>query len=131
MSQENVEALRAVYRRWRHGDFWTPEVFDADVEVVFAADTPDAATYHGLAGAEESARLWLSAWDTLRIDAEKLIDLGERVLVLFTMHGRGKDSGVEIEAKYAHLWTMQAGKATRFEGYFDWDEALEAVGLSE
>ena len=50
----------------------------------------------------------------------------------FTMHGRGKDSGVEIEAKYAGTsWTMQAGKATRFAGYFDWAEALEAVGLSE
>jgi ketosteroid isomerase-like protein len=131
MSQENVEILRAVYGRWRLGDVWTPEVFDPDVEVVWAADIPDADTYHGLAGLEQSARRWLKAWDELRIQAEEFVDLGERVLVLITISGRGKDSSIEAEGKYAHVWTMRDGKATRFAGYTDWAEALEAVGLSE
>jgi hypothetical protein len=30
MSQENVEALTSVYERWGVGDFWTPDIFDAD-----------------------------------------------------------------------------------------------------
>jgi ketosteroid isomerase-like protein len=131
MSQENVEILRAVYERWRLGDFWTRDAFRDDVEVVWAADIPDVGTYHGLAGLEASARQWFSAWDELRIEAEKFIDLGERVLVLITVYGRGKDSSIETEGKYAQLWTMRAGKATRFVGYTDWADALEAVGLSE
>jgi len=131
MSQEDVEMLRAVYERWTLGDFWTPEVFDPDVEVVWAADIPDVGTYHGLAGVEESARQWFSAWDALRVQAEEFIDLGERVLVLVTVYGRGKDSSIETEGKYAQLWTMRDGKATRFVGYTDWGKARKSVGLRE
>ena len=131
MSQENVELLRAVYERWRLGDLWTPEVFDPDVEVVWAADIPDAGTHHGLAELEQDSRRWLSAWDALRVQAEEYIDLGERVLVLITISGRGKDSNIEVEGKYAHVWTIRDGKATRFAGYTDWDKARKSVGLSE
>ena len=130
MSQENVETLRAVYERWRTGDLWTPEVFDDDAELVWAAEIPDADTYHGLAEIEDSARQWLSAWDALRIEAEEFVDLGERVLVLITVRGRGKDSSIETEGKYAHLWTLRRGKATRLVGYGDWDGARASVGLS-
>ena len=81
--------------------------------MVWAADIPDVDTYRGLAGVESSARLWFSA------------------LVLTTVYGRGKDSNIETEGKYAQLWTMRHGKATRFAGYTDWTKALEAVGLSK
>ena len=131
MSQENVERLRAVYERWGRGDVWTPEIFEPEVEVVWAAEIPDADTTHGLTEFEQASRSWLSAWDGLRVDAEEYIDLGERVLVLVTIRGRGKDSSIETEGKYAHVWTMRDGKATRLVGYTDWDKALEAVGLSE
>ncbi len=131
MSQENVKVLRAVYERWSLGDFWTPEVFDQEVEVVWAADIPDAGTYHGLAGLEESARQWFSVWDALRIRGEEFIDLGERVLVLITVRGRGKGSSIETAGKYAHIWTMRDGKATRFVGYSDWGKALKSVGLRD
>jgi hypothetical protein len=33
-----VAILRAVYARWARGDFWTPEVVDPEVEVVWARD---------------------------------------------------------------------------------------------
>jgi ketosteroid isomerase-like protein len=128
MSQQDVEALRAVYERWGRGDLWTPEVFDPAVEVVWAADIPDTGTDHGLAGLTESTRRWLSAWEDLRVVAEEFVDLGERVLVLITLHGRGKDSGIQSEGRYAHVWTMRNGKAVRFEGYSDWDTARAAAG---
>jgi len=96
-----------------------------------AADIPDVGTCHGLAGLEESARQWFSAWDALRIQAEEFIDLGERVLVLITVYGRGKDSSIETEGKYARLWTMRDGKATRLVGYTDWGIARKSVGLQE
>jgi hypothetical protein len=131
VSQENVDLIRAVYARWGVGDLWTPEIFDPGVEVVWAAEIPGASTYHGLAGAEETVRQWVSAWAAVRIELEELIDLGERALALITVYGRGKDSGVETEGRYAHVWTMRDGKATRFEGYSDWADARTAVGLGD
>jgi ketosteroid isomerase-like protein len=34
VSEENVETLRRLYRRWEQGDFFTPEAFDPQVEFV-------------------------------------------------------------------------------------------------
>jgi hypothetical protein len=52
------------------------------------------------------------------------------VLVLFTFHGRGRD-GVEARLTLANLVTLRSGLARRHIGFPDWQEALEAAGLSE
>jgi hypothetical protein len=38
---------------------------------------------------------------------------------------------VEVERRWAHVWTIRNGKAVRFEVHLGRAEALEAVGLSE
>ena len=131
MSQENVETLRAVYERWGRGDFWTPEVFDSDVEVVWGADMPDTGTYYGMAGLEEGIREFFKAWDQVAWEADEIIDVGERVLVLATARGRGRGSGLETETRFAHIWTMRDGRAIRIAAYTNPAEALKAVGLAE
>ena len=134
MSQENVEALRAVYEKWGAGNFWTPEIFDHDVEVVWAGEMPDLAGPggRGLSAVETAMRTWLAAWDEYRWEADRFIPVQEdRVLVLITARGRGKGSSVEVEAQWAQLWTLREGKATRLEGFIDRAEALEAAGLRE
>ena len=52
-------------------------------------------------------------------------------MVLATVRGRGKKSGVEAETEFAHVWTMRDGKAVRIAAYFDRAEALKAVGMEE
>jgi hypothetical protein len=133
MSLENVEALKAVYAQWAVGNFWTPEIFDPEVEVVWAEEMPDATrTARGLSAVETGIRNWLVPWDEYRWIANKFIPVEEEgVLVFLTARGRGKGSTVEVEAHWAHLWTFRRGKATRLEGFLDQDEALKAAGLSE
>jgi ketosteroid isomerase-like protein len=132
MSQENVEALRAVYARWGAGDFWTPDIFDAEVEVVWAHDMPDfGGPNRGIAALDAGIRNLLAAWDEYRWAADEFIPVQDRVLVLFTARGRGKGSSVEVEAHWAHLWTFREGKATRVEGFLHQADAFEAAGLSK
>jgi ketosteroid isomerase-like protein len=131
MSRENVEALKAVYARWGAGDFWTPDIFDPDVQVVWAEAMPDTGVDRGLAAMETAMRGWLAAWDEYRWEADRFIPLDDRVVVLVTARGRGKGSTVDVVAHWAHVWTFRSGKATRIEGFVNQAEALEAVGLSE
>jgi ketosteroid isomerase-like protein len=131
MSQENVEALKAVYARWGAGDFWTPDIFDPNVEVVWDAAMPDTEVDRGMAAMETAMRGWLAAWDECRWVADRFVPVDDRVLVLFTARGRGKGSDVDVVAHWAHIWTFGKGKATRIEGFVRQAEALEAVGLSE
>jgi ketosteroid isomerase-like protein len=133
MSGENVEILRAIYARWARGDFWTPEVFDPYVEVVWSHDVPDVGTYRGLAGLEQSLREWFVAWGDIRLAADEFIEVEpDRILVLVSAHGRGHGSGIAVAADdFAHDWTMRDGRATRLVGYASRAEALKAVGLEE
>ncbi len=133
MSKENVEALKSVYERWRAGDFSTPDIFDSNVEAVWAEQIPDLpGGGRGLSAVGAGMRTFLAAWDEYRWEAERFIPLrGDRVLVLFTAWGRGKGSSVEVEGHWAHLWTFLDGKATRVEGFIHQLDALEAAGLSE
>jgi ketosteroid isomerase-like protein len=134
MSQEHVEALKAVYARWGAGDFrTTPDILAPEIEIVWAAEVPDLpAGGRGLSVLATSMRTFLAAWDDYRWEADRFIPAqDDRVLVLFTARGRGKGSSAEVEASWAHLWTFRAGKATRIAGFIHQSDGFKAAGLEE
>ena len=131
MSQENVEALRRAYDKWAQGDFSAQELFDPDIETVWAADLPDRHVDRGVEALWTSWREWLSAWDAFRLEAEAFLPADDKVVVLIVVRGRGKGSGADVTTGGAHVWTMKRGKALRVEAYIDRAEALKAAGLSE
>ena len=123
MSQENVEFVRRVYEGWSRGDFSEGEAFDPDIEFEMV-DWPAPARSRGI---EEMRRTWqttLSAWDDFRAEPDDFVDYGKNVLVLNSIRGRGKGSGVEVSAQTATVWTVEAGKVVRLALY--WDTALAA-----
>ena len=67
------------------------------------------------------------------VPALELIDPGVEVDVVVTAHyfGRGRTSGVEVDMRHWHVWTLDDGKAVRWRILGTRAEALEAVGLSE
>jgi hypothetical protein len=78
MSQENLEALKAVYEvgRWRLLDAGD---FDPDVEAVWAGEMPDLAGLRGqgLSAVETAMRTWLSAWEEYRWEADRFMPVRE------------------------------------------------------
>ena len=133
MSQENVEILRRLYERWATGDF-PAEFFDPEVEHSrIGAQTPDMeGRWHGLDEFSTAVREYLQSLSDLRIEAERIIDLGQdRVLVLSRHTARGKQSGVPIEHELGDLFTLRDGKIVRYCSYWNRAVALEAAGLSE
>jgi uncharacterized protein len=132
MSQENVEILRPIYAEWEQGNLKAgTELLAPEIESTWPSEFPSGGTYHGPEGHRRAMREWLSAWAPLQLQAEGFIDAGERVVVPFRVRGHGKGSGIDVDRRFAHVWTMRGGRAVRFEVYLDPDEALESVGLSE
>jgi ketosteroid isomerase-like protein len=68
-------------------------------------------------------------WDEHRVEPEKIIDAGDRVVLFQREFQRGKSSGVELEIEAAVIFDLRAGRITRVQGYMDRAAALEAVGL--
>jgi ketosteroid isomerase-like protein len=132
VGRANVEALRPVYEEWGRGN-WRPrfDVYAPDYEWGWSEEFP------GLEGVSSdpevrSRRLreWLSPWEEWRCEAEEYVSAGELVVVLTRYTGRGKESGVSVDTKGAHLWTMRDGKAVRLVVFSSRSKALEAAGLS-
>lgn len=132
MSQENVEvATQAI------------EAFNAnDVDVFAALTTPDfewspsmvaieGETYRGRKGIEKYFASIDDAWEKFLILREEVRDLGDLVVMVGRLEGRGKGSGVPVNASLGMVFDFRGGAISRIRGYLDRAEALEAVGLSE
>ena len=123
MSQENVEVLRRGYEALDRGDAdaWL-EAFHPDVE---------AQVLRGREGVGRIFALLRDTWADWRIEPERFLDAGDRVVVFVRMRAKGAGSGAEIEFERAQVWSFREGRATSMRVYKDRAEALEAVGLRE
>jgi ketosteroid isomerase-like protein len=86
--------------------------FAADVEVDATARV-DGGVGHGR---DELGRIigqWLSTFDGWREEIEEIRDLGDRVYVVAIQSGRGKDTGIETQTRYAVLYELRDGAITR------------------
>jgi ketosteroid isomerase-like protein len=91
----------------------------------------EAALYKGHEGARQGIRELEEAFSDLRAEPTEFRDLGERVLTIGHLHGRGRESGIETESPIAWLADFEDGKVVRIREYLDLGEALEAAGLPE
>jgi uncharacterized protein len=132
MSQEDVDVLRPVYEQWEAGNLRAGrDLLDADIESVWPDEFPSGGVYRGPEGHARAMREWLSPWEDFTLAAEGFFDASDRVVVPFRVRARGGESGVQVERRWAHVWTMRRGKAIRFEVFLDPGGALRAAGLAE
>ena len=127
MSEENVEVVRRVYEEWSRGDFSSGEYFHEDIDFDMV-DWPAPARSRGVAAMSETWRTSLGAWDGFRSIPTEFVDCGQNVLVLNHIEGRGKESGVEVSAETASVFTFDAGKVVRLALHWDVDAARQAAG---
>jgi ketosteroid isomerase-like protein len=132
MSQENVEAIRAVYERFSKGDFRaTLEVVDPFVLFVQGPGFPEFGTYLGIAELVEYTRGFLEPWTHIIIEAEDITDAVDSVVATLRQRGVGSESGAATEFRYFQVWSFRGGKVIRLENFRERAEALEAAGLRE
>ena len=87
--------------------------------------------YVGASGIHMFFRDVSESWESFRFQATDLRDLGDRVLVLGEVRGRGRVSGIEVDDRWALLVGLEDGRAATVRGFLDHREAIEAAGLSE
>jgi ketosteroid isomerase-like protein len=70
-------------------------------------------------------------WEEFHSVAEEFRDLGDCVLVLSRLEGRGRGSGAPVHAPIWNILDFRDGRFWRTRAYFDRAEALRAAGVSE
>jgi ketosteroid isomerase-like protein len=132
MSQENVEVVREGYEEWRRTRQLDFDLLHPEIEWVLHGTPAGDVSYRGWEGVRKWFREQDEAWSDQWWEVDDVRQTPDgRVLALIVAHGVGRDSGVPVTLPLANLWTIQEGRATRFEMFIDRKAALEAAGLSE
>ena len=122
-----VESLRAMER----GDIGAvARNAHPDIEFVNPPNALEPGTRHGIEGFKTGLRNLLDAFDELRFDSQRIIEVGDRVVALGTWTGRGRGSSYAFEPMpYAFVLTIRDGLTIRYEWFSTHDEALRAAGV--
>lgn len=100
-----------------------------DVTVDVHTDRPDIGSdvYHGHEGFLANFAELEDVFEDLVVEPGKIETSGDRIMVACRITGRGKGSGVAIEAKIFHVWTLRDGMASRLEIFSDEGQARRAL----
>jgi ketosteroid isomerase-like protein len=131
MAAENEEPVR----------LFADAVTDGDVEAAVALADPEieflsvlavsGRAYRGHDGVRQYFEDVASAWAEWRVEVHRIAAAPDgRVVIVMTMHFRGKESGAALSASSAHVWTLKDGKLLRNQPYRDHEQALRAAGVS-
>ncbi len=133
MSQENVEVVRRNLEAFQHRRFGSSvELWDAEGEWIPAmAGAVDDSVYRGHAALGRYFEELFASFSEVRLDDVEFRDLGDRVLALYRLSVRGRDSGVAIDQLGGTVYELRGGKILRGRSYLSHGEALRAVGLEQ
>ncbi len=137
MPEEDVEIVRRLFEA----------ISRRDAEAVFSLYDPDVEWdgsqhpmspilgerhFHGHEGIRRFSTLHYEMWENLEDELIEVVDAGDHVISLSTMHARGRQSGIEVEwNRHAGVWTIRNGRIVRVAWFPTREEAFEAAGLSE
>jgi ketosteroid isomerase-like protein len=129
LGSENVKVVRRGFDALRDGGVDAlVELVDPEFEVTTPpelASEPD--TYRGPEGIRRYFDSFYEAMDEIVFDPHSFEEVGERVVVEFTLRARGRTTGLEFSQHGYQVWTVRDGKALRLEVFVERDDALEAA----
>jgi ketosteroid isomerase-like protein len=123
-----VEIVREAWDAYSRGDYDRVEgIHDPHIVVITLED----GVVYGNDAVLANYKRWNEAWERSETTLEDVIGHGDRVFVAIRFHGRGRASGVEVDARLYEVYMLRDGKVLRIDEYEHRAEALKAAGLSE
>jgi ketosteroid isomerase-like protein len=126
---ENVDLVRAAIHAFQLGDIDTVlRQCDPQIEITQPAELPGAPRHlRGHSGVLESFSIWTEQWDDFHVEVLDIAESDDHVIVTMINKGRGPESGIQVEAKFIHVFSIRAGKVTRWQMFTGEDEARSAL----
>jgi ketosteroid isomerase-like protein len=129
MSAENAEIVQRLFDQLSADDLesWR-EIISEDV--VWDASNPaapGAGVYEGHQGVVRFFTDWVGTWESPKLELLEVIDAGGPVVAVFRWTGRGKGSGIEVNATFYGLYELEDGRIVHFRLYETRQDAIEAA----
>ncbi len=132
MSQENVELVKLAIDAFNRRNVESlTGLFTEDAEIVPVRAAIEDTVYRGADAAAQYCAAIEDSWENLQWEVEEVRDDRDWVIALGWIRGRGRDSGVVIDARGGWVAHLRDGVITRFQTFSERARALKAVGLAE
>jgi hypothetical protein len=135
MSEQNVEVVRALIAQWNAGDrdlVRASAYLDPAIELESPISSLAGEPYRNYAGIEKWMRELDEQFAEWVITVDDMRPLGERVVAIVTISGRGRASDAPLEFDSAAVFDFGTDqRVKRAHIYSDVQQALKAVGLEE
>jgi uncharacterized protein len=128
VSGKDAETVRASYEAVNRGDIDAAmEALHEDAEWHESGALPEPDVHVGRADIGDFLREFLAQWESFHQEIIDTQESGDRVGMFIHLTAVGRGSSAEVDARYAHVWTMRDGLAERVDAYYDLDNAREAL----
>jgi len=117
VSRENLEIVERGVEAFND---WGVEGIIPYIHPEFEATTPpnlasEPDTYRGHDGVRRWFDSFYEVMDQIRWDAHSFQQVGDRVVVEFTLRARGKTTGLDFGQEAVMVWSFRDGKGIRIE----------------
>ena len=125
----NVETIQRLYQALSQGDVQgMAAVCTAEVRWEITPGFPHSATFVGLEAVFNDFFVpVMEEFEDWRTVPETFLDAGDDVIALGHYHSRAKATGRYMTAGFAHVWSLDDGKAARLRHYADTVQLYRAL----
>jgi len=133
MSQENVETLRRYHELLNETGEPPFDLFHHEGELHMFEGSPIRGPYRGHQGLQQWRDDTFDVIEDWRVELDDVVtgDDPHLLVAIQRFVGRTRHTGLEVDFPLAVVVRFRDGLISRFEGYRERAEALEAAGLSE
>jgi ketosteroid isomerase-like protein len=138
VSKENLEVVRRLYDAvGRHDEATVLALYDPEVEFdssrhPFASLIGGRRVFRGHEGVRSFFRERSEALGNVEDAYEELIDAGDNVVLIGSVRGRGRASGIDVElGRVAGVFAIREARIVRVVWLPTREEALKTVGLAD
>jgi uncharacterized protein len=128
MSDADISTVRRSYEALNEGDVEAAlEALDPDAVWRDSPELPGGGEFRGREELTGFLSDFLAEWRDFHQRIDDAVHEGDRVAVVIHLLATGRASGIEVDTRYAHVWTMRDGIGVRVDAYRDPDEALREL----
>ena len=132
MSQEDVEVVRRMWEMWSAGDLeGVASLVSLDVDCFPAPGELTPKRFQGRKAFLNYAKEWMADFSEYALEGGEFHDVGDCVIVVGRVVGRGRGSGAEVSAHDAWLYRLKDGLVIEYRECGTKERALEAAELRE
>ena len=120
-----ADLIRSSYTALNRGDVEAAlAALHRDAVWTESAELPGSDRFEGRQEIERFLAGFLEHWDVFHQEVTSVIVEGDRALAMITLTAVGRESGAEVRARYAHVWTMREGLGAAVDAFYDPERAL-------